>query len=382
MLQYGEEQLECIKEIVARIQCGQKVSIIWGPAGSGKTSIVSGIVQKLNLKRSEITFATFTGKASLVLRKKGLPSSTIHKLIYRVYKDKKTKKIRFVKKDDLDNPFLKLIVIDEYAMVGDKLFEDLLSFNIPILCLGDPYQLPPVKDLKNKYSDKCDFLLTKNYRQKDGNTILDLANQIKNGEGLKSTYNDNFIRTVAGNELDLGMLLWADQILCCTNKVRKQINSQIRDYLGYKEEIPVIGDKVICTKNDWDCLSEVENEPLINGMIGIVTKIINKKLTPFDSYMDIEFRPEHNLKDYYNIRIDLNPFLGYAPYQNKFNPYKPMIKRQSFDFGYAISVHKSQGSEWDKILLYTVDSWGDNTTQKQLLYTGVTRAKEKLLYIQ
>ena len=150
---------------------------------------------------------------------------------------------------------------------------------------------------------------------------------------------------------------------------------KFRKEKGFKKPYPELGDKLICLKNYWDVTSKKNMEPLVNGTIGYVKEIKFTSLATFNSYMDVKFVPEWDLEDYYDIRIDLNKFFNWTPFKNTFRS-RPRV---DMDFGYCITIHKSQGSQWDKVLVYSADAWGD---KYKLLYTAVTRASKKLLYIQ
>ena len=376
MIILTDKQKECIKKVTELYKNGKEIITIAGPAGSSKTTLVNYIIESIGLKPYEVDFCCYTGKASSVLRQKGIPAKTIHKTIYNCKRNPRTGKFYFRKKIYLDNLYCKLLVVDEISMVSNSLLEDLRSFNIPIICLGDPYQLPPILAEPNNLLDEPDILLTEIFRQKENSTILDLATQIREKRGIKSNFNDDAVRTVSNEELEVGMLNWADQVLCGTHKCRKAFNDAIRKSNGIDSLIPVVGDKIICLHNYWDIFSNYKNEPLVNGTIGIITKIKNINLESFNHYMDVEFRPTWDFEDAYDFRIDLNPFYGEKAYKNNYAMNHPRV---SVDYGYAITVHKSQGSQWDKVLVYTPDAFGD---KDKMLYTAVTRASKKLLYIQ
>lgn len=374
-MELSAKQKECINTISSLYRTGQQVMTIAGGAGVGKSSLVSYIIKNLGLRPGEVEYCAFTGKAALVLRNKGIPAQTIHHLIYNVLKNRETGQFYFVKKEYLDNYSCKLIVVDEISMVGEKLLTDLKSFNIPIICCGDPYQLEPVKDSSNNLLDNPDFLLTEIFRQEEGNSIIDLGEQLRNHQGIYSKYNDNYIQSINSEELNLGMLNWADIVLCSKHSTRMDLNNEIRKEKGFKKPYPELGDKLICLKNYWGVTSKKNMEPLVNGTIGYVKEIKFTSLATFNSYMDVKFVPEWDLEDYYDIRIDLNKFFNWTPFKNTFRS-RPRV---DIDFGYCITIHKSQGSQWDKVLVYSVDAWGD---KYKLLYTAVTRASKKLLYIQ
>lgn len=375
-MELSAKQIDCINTISALYKTGQQVMTIAGGAGVGKSTLVGYIIKNLGLRPGEVEYCAFTGKASLVLRNKGIPAQTIHHLIYNAVLNRRTGKYYFVKKEHLDNYSCKLIVVDEISMVGEKLLTDLKSFHIPIICCGDPYQLEPVKDSSNNLLEHPDFLLTEIFRQEEGNTIIDLGEQLRQQKGTYSNFNDEYIRSVDKENLDISMLNWADIVLCSKHATRVDLNNEIRKEKGFTKEYPQLGDKLICLKNYWDIVSVKNEEPLVNGTIGYVKEVEYLCLNNFNSYMDIVFVPEWDLNDYYNIRIDLNKFFGWAPYKNN---YRTLFPRVDVDFGYCITIHKSQGSQWDKVLVYSADAWGD---KYKLLYTAVTRASEKLLYIQ
>ena len=162
--------------------------ILEGCAGSGKTTIVKFLVEEINLEDNKICFCTFTGKAASQLQRKGNNASTIHKLIYIPYEDVKTKEIKFrLKNKEEFNYEIELIIVDEYAMVDDKLMTDLESFGVPIILIGDPYQLPPI-GTPNKYislkNNLKDIILTKPMRQALDSPIIYLANKARNKERI------------------------------------------------------------------------------------------------------------------------------------------------------------------------------------------------------
>lgn len=381
-IDFTEQQLKCIKGASNLFKAGQDIVTIAGAAGTGKSTIVGSIVREMGLKSIEVEYVTFTGKAALVLKRKGLPGRTIHSLIYNYIKDDYGNHT-FELKKVLDNPYCRLIVIDEISMVGESLLKDIQSFGIKLLCLGDPFQLEPVLDEPTNLLKNADFLLTEIHRQAADNPIIKFSFEIRNKETLqyKEEDNDN-IRVIPVDNLSMPVLIWADQILCSTHRIRESLNRQIREYKGFTKEIPELGDKIICLKNYKTETSENSPEHLVNGMVGYVTQIYYTSFTPHREFMDIEFRPDYDQNVRFKTRIDLGPFLGKAPFKNG-NPYRgkgqkiPM--RCHFDFAYAITVHKSQGSEWDKVVVYSNDYWGE---RYKLAYTAVTRAKEKLVYIQ
>ena len=139
MITLTNKQSNAIKIMATNYARKEPITVISGFAGSGKSSIINYFIENNDLM-DKTRFVTFTGKASLVLQNKGLPATTIHKLIYDAFKNKYTGKFHFRKKNYLDWG-IKLLVVDEVSMVPAALLKDLMSFGIPIVALGDPGQL-------------------------------------------------------------------------------------------------------------------------------------------------------------------------------------------------------------------------------------------------
>lgn len=170
------KQAEAIKLASAWYNSSEKYKrpfILTGYAGCGKTFTISRIVEELNLLPDEVNFVSFTGMAASVMTRNGNPATTIHKLIYDPV-PLKNGDVKFEKKAFLP-PHIKLLIIDEFSTVGHDLMEDLDSFNVPKILVGDPGQLPPVKSKANKYIDKYDIMLTEPMRQALDNPIIYIA---------------------------------------------------------------------------------------------------------------------------------------------------------------------------------------------------------------
>ena len=331
------------------------------------TTIINDVINKLNIPKNEVAYCAYTGCAAMVLKRKGIQAQTIHHLIYNTRKDRKTGKLYSILKYELDRDY-KLIVIDEGSFVGKKIMEDLLTFKVPIIMMGDEGQLPPPIDKINKYMLKPDVRLTKIFRQKDGNSIIEFANNMRKGL-FSFNYNDNFVKCLSN--YNLSVCLWADQVLCCTNKNKTEINKAIREYKGFKSQIPEVGDKLMCLKNNWYNLPiSGENYELVNGMTGYVEEIIDATFSPYYNTMKILFSLEFDRSIVYETTIDLNPFLDKEPIDIK--------GIDSFDFGYACTIHKAQGAQWEKVLVIGKNGFGD---KKKLYYTAATRAIDKLVWV-
>lgn len=366
MIELSEEQKRAITYIKNNYT-KQPVTVLTAWAGCGKSTTINALVKELNLFKKDIAYCAYTGCAALTLKKKGINAQTIHHLIYNTRKDKKTGKLFSILKKHLDNDY-KLIIIDEGSFVDEKVMQDLLSFKIPIIMMGDEGQLPPPIGKMNKYILNPDVKLTKIFRQKDGNSIINFASNLRYGI-FDYTFNDNNVKCF--NELTLEMCLWADQILCATNKDKDNINTIIRKSLGFTDKIPQVGDKLICLKNNWKNLPlKGEQYELVNGMTVFIEKIIKVELYGDYNIMEAEISLEFDKNIIYKTFIDLNPFLG-----KKIQEIKEL---DIFDYGYACTIHKSQSSQWSKVLVYAKNSFGD---KKKLFYTAATRAIDKLVWV-
>ena len=167
--------------------------------------------------------------------------------------------------------------------------------------------------------------------------------------------------------------------------MRKQINVGMRKHLGFTLPIPEVNDKIISLDNHWDVLNDDSEEfALVNGMILIVDEIYNIHLSKkvfYEQYMDVRLKADGFEEIYFNVRINLCPFLNIDLEEHHDNPAVQEFLKQAhhFDFGYAITIHKSQGSEWDHVIVYG-NFWGKEKVQ--MAYTAATRAAKKLVWLQ
>ena len=227
---------------------------LFGYAGVGKTTLARHIAEGA---RGETAFAAFTGKAALVMRSKGCAgATTIHALIYRATEGAEGAPTFTL---NADGPASRagLIVIDECSMVDAELARDLLSFGKPILVLGDPFQLPPVKGGGYFTDGAPDVMLTQIHRQAQDNPIIRLSEVVRSGGELKEgVYGET--RIIRRAAVDAAQVLGADQVLVGVNRTRRAYNQRMRDLNGFKEPLPVAGDRLVCLRND-------RTKGLING---------------------------------------------------------------------------------------------------------------------
>lgn len=388
-MQLSNKQELGLKIAVERYRNKEKYTVIAGYAGVGKTVLVKYIINALNVDENEVVYCAYTGKACTVLQSKGNKNvSTLHRLLWD-WKPKKDGKFFRKRKEIVE----RIVVVDEVSMVSSEILKELLSRkNIYILFLGDPAQLPPVsKDSAHTLLDKPHIFLDEVMRQAAESEIIRLTMDIRAGKELQC-YRGKEVMILNKNELIDGMLTWADQVLCATNDTRAALNFKMRQLNGMGE-LPQNGDKVICIKNQWKELSVNEN-PLVNGTIGYINNI-------YDTY--VQYPPLYNnLKvdilgcefttdtgDLFKLDIDKKKLMTEKDSYPESLRYKIGRNKNfaetipyEFVYGYAITGHKSQGSEWSRVLVLEEKFPFSEEEHRRWLYTTATRASEKLVIIK
>ena len=268
-------------------------------------------------------------------------------------------------------------------MLPKKMWDLLLSYGIHVIALGDNMQLPPVdKNEDNHVLDNPHILLTEIMRQALDNEIIDWSFKIREGEPLKP-FDGKDVKIIPKSKLSTGMLKWADQILCSTNNTRKEINELVRKMKNFADK-PQEGDKVICCKNYWDILNDVD-EPLINGTIGTIRNLwesydfINQQKVLYCDFYS-ENNPElpfKGLKLNYDLLVNQSIEVSKDYYRDKDFETLPL----DFNYGNCITTWKAQGSSWDKIVAIEEKFPFREEEHIKELYTKVTRANKKLVLV-
>lgn len=387
-MELTNKQGQGLKIAINRYRIGKRWTCIAGYAGTGKSTLIKFIISNLNLDPQDIVYATFTGKASLVLRQKGnLNSITLHKLLYNSFQ-RKDGTFAHIPKKELDHPY-KVIVVDEISMVPLNIWELLLKHGIHVICLGDPFQLPPVGEDNNILASPHIFL-DEIMRQEEESEIIKLTMDIRAGKPLQLMKGKS-VQVIQMRDIVTGLYTWADQIICGKNATRNSINSQVRNMLGYGEE-PQNGDKVICLKNEWDTVTEA-GDVLVNGSIGAFSNIsIGQSGGIIGTPMIADFIPDYIAEDditsspmdmvFRRLKVDYKLLTEGNPTMQKgvYRRIPPNLIPKQFDYGYAITCHKSQGSEYDKVLVFEEVLRRD--THARWLYTAATRAVDKLVIVK
>ncbi len=333
-----------------------------GFAGTGKTTLIRQVLNDKANQKLAISVMSFTGKACSVLWSKDIPAQTIHSSIYHVEVDKKNEPIFHLRSRIEDCP--ELIIVDEASMVSSTLYEDLCSFLIPVLWVGDHGQLEPIGDNPGLMLDPT-VKLEKIHRQAEGNPIIQFSQMVRTGHRPVITDHglteEGVYCVLRKRELTKAMFLEADQIIVGLNRTRVKLNKWIRANRSFPSE-PVIGDRVICLKNH-------KAFGVFNGLQGVIKGII-KDNDPLLYQAEIETEDGHT-------------FQGRV-LKDQFNKEKGLVdatdgrKDTYWDYGYAITCHKAQGSEWDKVVV--VEDYCPYFDMNRWRYTAVTRATKELVY--
>ena len=335
---------------------------LFGYAGTGKTTLVKHIAEGVDGK---VLFAAFTGKAACVMRSKGCYSaSTIHSLIYKA-RESGEETPSFELWNDAPASKAKLIIIDECSMVDAELARDLMSFGVPLLVLGDPAQLPPIHGGGFFTDAKPDAMLTEVHRQAQDDPIVRLSMEIRAGNPLtQGQYGET--QVVRRNALDPKRVLDADQVLVGRNVTRRAYNARLRERRGFADALPMAGDKLVCLRNN-------RRKGLFNGGLWMVMDSPKARR----QIIRMRLKPDEDLGERL-IKVSVRPECFTGTIEEFDWPQRKAY--DEFDFGYVLTVHKAQGSQWDDVVLFD-ESGAFPDNRDRWLYTGVTRAAKRLTIV-
>ncbi len=411
----------------------RQVFRLFGYAGSGKSTVLKVALDDLGLSphRSAkdgtcvpgVVTATFTGKAALVLNRKGTPARTIHSLIYSVIESTEEevaaaavkvqeaetaarrltgfdrtaaeagieamrqalsamKHPRFALNPQSDAADAKLIVLDEVSMVGEEMARDLMSFGKPILVLGDPGQLPPIKGEGAFTRDAPDVMLTEIHRQAAESAIIRLATMARMGEPIGFGTYDSFVAKLRKGDITPDQALRGGQLICSLNATRLQLNNAMRAAAGFGGTYLPTGaaEKIICLKNQNDL-------GLINGMFLTLEGIVDEGSLYFSAIvhdedgrrvgpLDRDGRPGR-------LRVYKGHFEDHVANDPKRHDRDWKDKRLLTEatFGWAITAHKAQGSQWENVIVWDDGMGRTDLDRRRWLYTAITRAERGLVLL-
>jgi ATP-dependent exoDNAse (exonuclease V) alpha subunit len=375
-MEFSPQQDDALKAVARWLKSGRpQIFRLFGYAGTGKTTLARHFAEHVD---GQVQFAAFTGKAAQVLRSKGAVNArTIHSLIYRprgeeTVEDEATGKTSIAPMFSINrqSPIAKakLVVVDECSMVDEELGRDLLSFGTPVLVLGDPAQLPPISGGGFFTEHEPDFLLTEIHRQARDNPIIRLALDVREGrEFMRGDYGT--AQVIGRDEVTQDLVLSADQVLVGVNRTRRRYNQRLRQLKGFEAAYPQAGDKLVCLRND-------PAKGLLNGSLWKVMTSSRETVKPGINLM---VSPEEDDPDRGVAKIKLLK----AAFEDQETeiPWSTKKRYDDFDYGYALTVHKAQGSQWNDVVLFD-ESYAFKDTRQRWLYTAITRAAERLTVVR
>jgi exodeoxyribonuclease-5 len=342
-----KEQQDVVRQLVKNRNKDQ-IQTLGGYAGTGKTTCMGTLAEVL----TGYAICAYTGKAANVLRKKGMTASTIHSLIYKPMISPDGR-VEFWLKEPSEFAFEGFLV-DEVSMVSKEIYEDLLTFELPIIFVGDHGQLEPVGSAINVMADPMYRLETVH---RNAGEIAYFAEHLRKGGSPRTFHADEKVTFVDPKEVTDDMLLAAGQMICAYNKTRVEKNTRVRELQNRKALIEP-GERVMCLRNN-------KRQGLFNGMQGEVKKV-HPKHPKMDFWSDGV--------TYVEIMYDPNQF-GKEKNQFEFGTDSP----NPFDYAYCITCHKAQGDEWEDVLVFeqVCDKWD----HKRWAYTAASRAKAGLIWV-
>ena len=381
-----------LRVAIERYKNRERYTCISGYAGSGKSTLVKFIVAAIPGidPDKDVCYACYTGKAAQVLLKKGNKNvSTLHKLMYQsvprsdgTFYHKPVSEINY-----------KVVVVDEVSMVPGSMWKQLIRYKPYILALGDPFQLPPVsKDDANNILDHPHVFLSEIHRQAQESEIIRVSMDIRAGKDI-SLLDGNEVKIFSPKDFTEPMLTWAEQVLVATNKTRINLNNTMRRLLG-REGGPRDGDKVICLRNNWQIFAD-NDDPLVNGTIGTLKNSYSTfiQYPRFLGGARVEVLNSSFISDsgaiFSNLAMDKKMIMTgekWCDWKTEFkihqNKHWGDTLPLEFTYGYAITGHKAQGSQWEKVLIVEEKFPFDKTEHARWLYTCLTRAEEKAVIIK
>lgn len=346
----------------------KQVFRVFGYAGTGKTTLARHFAEGLD---GRVLYMAYTGKAAMVMRKNGCAGAlTIHATIYSVDFNPETGVRKFVLKDVDELSDAALFIVDECSMVDQDIGRDMLSFGVPILVLGDPAQLPPVKGGGFFTDADPDVMLTEIHRQAAENPIVQMATTIREGGRLShGAYGES--RVITRADLSQEDVMQAGQVLVGLNKTRAAYNARMRTLHGRRSPMPEVGDTLVCLKNDRE-------KGLFNGGLFRIEELLKRRRDHLNDHTvrmhvaSLDFEATTPIE----VRVRKEFFEG----RGNEVPWRELNGLQQFDYGYALTVHKAQGSQWDTVCLFD-ESGNFSTDRARWLYTGLTRAAERITVV-
>lgn len=354
-MQLTVEQKDALKSIVSNLDKDQ-YQTLGGYAGTGKSTISKVLMDVFERKKLFFSAGAYTGKAANVLRKKGLEANTIHSLIYKPIKDANTNEVYWEKasKYDIISSGINGFLIDEASMVSREIHEDLMSYELPIIYIGDHGQLEPIGTGFNLMKNPM-YKLEEIHR--NAGEIAHFAHHLRQGKFATDFVGKSKVQVLTNEKsLEDKHLASVDQVICAFNKTRVQLNERVRKERNIQYTYIAKGEKIICLRNN-------RRQGLFNGMQCVVTRV--RKNDRFDFTSDNTH--------FENIKYDPDQF-GKLTNENDYSQ-----EVNLFDYAYAITAHKAQGDEFGSVIAY--EQRCNNWDHVRWSYTVASRAKSSIIWL-
>ena len=388
MLNKGQEHV--LQEAIKWWKSSEQLFQISGAPGTGKTFLLYRIIDALGIPFDKIAFMAYTGQAAIVMRNAGLTTAkTIHSTLYEPvevpvmrpdgtceldpYYNKPVTTVQF-KPRDLSG--ISLFVIDEAGMVNEEIGQEIMNRGLKTMAIGDLDQLKPITGdpyfLVNGYV----HVLTEKMRQAENNPIIYLSERALKGLPIEiGTYGKS--KVIYRDELTDYEIVNSDIMICGTNRTRDMINRNYRNnILHCTSNLPMVGEKMICRKNNWLLMSD--GISLVNGLSGIVTR--SPGVEGFDGRTyTIDFQPYMCGGTFIDLSCDYQ-YLTASNDKKNFLKNSKYSTGEKMEYAYAITTHLSQGSQYNNGIY--IEEFLRRDIQRNLLYTGITRFKDRITYVK
>jgi exodeoxyribonuclease V len=373
-----------------------------GEAGTGKTFLVKEFIKVLKENKLSVATVAFTGKASSRLQElTGVPSCTIHRLIYdfssmsdiKYFESSEDESKAYDENRTLNQVISKeCIIIDEYSMLSREIIKDMIDLGKILIFVGDLNQLAPIGEetiTNDEFNDMFKneiptYELTDPLRQDIYNPILSLARKVKNGlltlKEFDTDHELSMAKVRVSKDPKLDPILFSRDeniIITYTNRLKNQLNRAVRKSLKFKNLLE-IDEKIIIMQNN-------KENALFNGEMYRILEVGEQQQHLGFKYCSITIDVgDTDRVVRQRINVWLNPLEdGIYRYQttqeqqqDKYEQYKMFKSLTQIAYGYAITCHKAQGSEWETVYIRYDDCKYD---KKRWLYTAITRAKSKCI---
>ena len=368
---------------------------ISGPPGAGKSLLINMIVKAFGIPMERVACMAYTGSAAINMRLKGMQNArTIFSWLYDFKEvpilDQYGKplldpvfhtpryKMEFVPKGSL--PGIELLIIDEGGMVPENMLPVLLHLGIPIIVAGDLDQLPPVAG-KPAFLTNPDTVhkLTEIMRQEENNTIIQFSQMLLHGIPIPYGKHGNVL-VMYDDEVTDDIISKSDILICGKNATRDALNNHVRhDMFGFKSKTPNLGERIVCRKNNWNI--EAGGINLTNGLLGSCVSIPDPSSFNIDDRtFKIWFKPDSIPEIFQDVDVDYD-YITCTDKKRRDELLSNFHKKgNKFEFGYAITTHMSQGSEYSKGIYF--EEYMNADINRNLHYVGITRFRDRCIYVK